>query len=124
MIRIKKIDWLDRETGEAFVLLSDGTIDLYCFADAFTQKVGGAFLGTIYEFEAGFAKKNASNELKCSAELIPNTDHSYNLFGRITEKLNLQVGEFVIDMPNDTFVDNHIGEFVVVDVMRLDLEDD
>ncbi|WP_048000960.1 hypothetical protein [Lactiplantibacillus herbarum] len=124
MIFMKRIDWLDIDTGEAFVLLSDGVIDLYCFADHLPseRKDGDAFSGEIFEFEAGFAKSQFDNQKKSHAELIQKTDHAYNLFGVIDNDWNLRVGEFVIDMPDEMFEDYQIGEYVVVDVPRLDME--
>ncbi|WP_137625521.1 hypothetical protein [Lactiplantibacillus pingfangensis] len=123
MVYIKEVLWLDSNTREAFVVLSDGCNELVCFSDSFNQGKGEAFFGKIYEFEAGFAWKQVAGESCSLARLKKGTDHAYTLFGKITKDWNLQLGQFVIDMPADAFKNCNVADYVGIEVMRLDMED-
>ena len=53
MILVKKIEWIDIDTKEADVTLSDNQYELVCFSDEFFGKIGGKFDDMLYAIVDG-----------------------------------------------------------------------
>lgn len=121
MIKIKAIDPLDRTYRDPFILLSDGTIEMWVFADEFHHKVGDAYPYSIFPLST--ESVNLEIEKKKEANPVDNFFGAYKLFGEITSDWNLSLGEFLIDMPKDSLSDFNIGDFIQANVDRLDVDE-
>lgn len=51
MLIIKEIAWINKEIGEADVVVTDGTYEIICFAHPFSQKKGEEVRGILSIFE-------------------------------------------------------------------------
>ncbi|WP_048000955.1 hypothetical protein [Lactiplantibacillus herbarum] len=121
MIIVKQLDPPDLSYEDPFVLLSDGVIEIWVYADEFHHKVGDEYEQILLPLSGDDAY--TKNDNTYAAKRLENDDYAYDLAGEITPEWNLKVGEFVIDSPNDTFEGFEIGDFVHVQFDRLDIWD-
>ncbi|WP_048000504.1 hypothetical protein [Lactiplantibacillus herbarum] len=121
MIKVKQIDPIDPSYEDPFVLLSDGAIEIWVYADEFHHKVGDEYSQILSPLSGDDAY--TKNDHVYMATRVEEDDYSYDLAGKITPEWNLKVGEFVIDTPKDTFDGFEIGDFVHVQFDRLDICD-
>ena len=119
MIFVKKIEWIDIDTKEADVTLSDNQYELVCFSDEFFGKIGGKFDDMLYAIVDGDVYKSEDNLF-----LVKHLNNfEYFIIAKIFDKTRniAQVGECLINtgggIPND--LEN--GEFVEFRVRRIDI---
>jgi len=121
MIKIKAIDPPDRTYRDPFILLSDGKIEMWVFADEFHHKVGDEYSHSIFPLSSESVNLNINKVYE--ARPVDVFFGTYNLFGKITSDWNLSLGKFLIDMPEDALSDFKIGDFVQANVDRLDVDE-
>lgn len=119
MIIVEKINWIDKDSGEADVLLSDGVFTINCFCSDCNLLEGNKFLGNLYGF-------NIENIFKIDKETykIQRKYDSYFIKGKLIDAENgiLQIGELKIDL-----TDGHIpkdiveNDYLEVCISRIDI---
>ncbi|QBO35718.1 hypothetical protein EQG49_04195 [Periweissella cryptocerci] len=119
MVRIEKIDWLDEERCEGFLLLTDDTFKLTVFSDGTFWKENQAFQDDIFIFDETLL--TLVNTRTASVKLI--TENEQELVGELSYSPNakLIIGDFNIDLeglvlPNDV----NEGDYLRIIVTRLD----
>lgn len=118
MILVKAIDPPDEGYRDPFVLLSDGAIELWVFADEFKNKIGDEYTSYIMSLQEEDAVLQITE--KYAAYKKGPYLYSYDLYGKITSNWLLAVGDFEIDVTEDALRDFEVGDFVHVQVDRLD----
>lgn len=118
MIVVKQIDPPEEDYRDPFVLLSDGTIEMWIFADEFSNKVGDEFTSLLMSFNGEDALPQAKQEY--AAYNRGTYPYSYDLYGRVDPNGILAVGEFRIDVDAEAFGDFKIGDFVHMSIDRID----
>lgn len=120
MITIKNIEWLDREYGEAFYTLTDGTYNLYVFqSDGFNQTIGEEFLGEFISLDADSLIQD-DVDYGTTGVYHPKNG-SQILMGELTKE-GLQIGEFIfeedlLNLPGGI----NIGDYIEVTTSRVDV---
>lgn len=120
MIKIHQINWLDKTTKEAEVILYDGVFYLECFSSFLEYRLNQEFKDYIHCLDADNIYKVAGQEFKVEKK---NQDN-YHLQGKLIcrkEKI-VKIGDFLIDI-SEAQIDGDIKEndYVEFDVARLDI---
>lgn len=119
MITIKNIIWINKDIGEADVIITDGVFEMRCFSQPFTQSIGEEVRDTISIFDYSYIGRHDSQD-----ELVTRLkDGTYFFVGRLINKLDgaIQVGQFIIhDLPQIPD-DIQEGEFIELVTDRVDL---
>jgi len=118
---VKTINWIDQDSREAEVIVSDGHIELLCFSHPFKKNINEKLKEPIHCFDA--------NNVVLSKEQVIYANKrdnffSYSLCGKLVDRKNklvclrdiklcLENAHISSDIPNDSYV-----EF---DVSRLDI---
>ncbi|AOY76022.1 hypothetical protein [Clostridium formicaceticum] len=118
---IKSVNWIDEESQEAEVVVSDNSFELLCFSHPFRNKLGEELIEPIYCFDVSnvvlafeqipYAKKNKNSYGYSIRGLFINKDDKIVLIGNI--KLCLEDGKIPSDISE--------GEYIEFDVSRLDV---
>lgn len=117
---IKRIDSFDEDSGEAYLIVSDGTYDVMCYCSLFQNK--SQIIPEIKQIETffcdGIMRAYDENFL-----IAKKKDYfSYHLQGKVldVDKRIVSVGNIIInlDMPLPKDIKNN--EFIEFDVLRLD----
>lgn len=119
MIFVKKIEWIDIDTKEADVTLSDNQYELVCFLDEFFGKIGGKFDDMLYAIVDGDVYKSEDNLF-----LVKHLNNfEYFIIAKIFDKTRniAQVGEFLINIGGGIPNDLENGEFVEFRARRIDI---
>ncbi|MCQ9210209.1 hypothetical protein [Granulicatella seriolae] len=119
MIIVKKINWIDEDSGEADILLSDGMYSVECFCSDCNLSEGDVFLDILY----GFNIKNIIKSFN-GKYAIDKKDDSFHIQGELVDMKNevLQIGEFKIDLSDgDIPKDIKQNDYVEVDISRIDI---
>ena len=118
MICIKKIEWLDYETKEAEVVLTDGKFEFIVFSHPFEGSIELP-LGALY---AENIKKATKKE--CFIQKT-NSYYSYLINGKLINKACglVKLGEFTIEIDNIDLIPDEVmnGEYISFEVLRLDM---
>ncbi|MGX7047950.1 hypothetical protein RU86_GL000624 [Lactococcus piscium] len=119
MIVVKKVSWLDEDSGEAEVLLSDDFYAIECFCSDCDLSEGERFTDIIYGF-------NIRNIVRSSNEdyAIESEKDTYHINGKLVDKGSkiLQIGAFKIDISDGAIPkDIMVNEYVEVDIPRIDI---
>lgn len=119
MIIVKDITWIDEESREADVLLSDKEYFVECFCSDCSLSVGDVFFDMIH----GFNVTRIYRSFEKKSEVV-RKNGIYHLKGQLIDKKNLtlRIGEFSFDLSEGN-VPNDIkeNEFVEVNLSRLDI---
>lgn len=125
MIRVLQVDPPDDpEYRDPFVLLSDGNIQIWVFADEFNNKIGDKYQ---YPYMTLFPLLEGDVEIQkgkvFAVKALSDIQYSYDLYGQINENWKLKVGEFVIDSGEENYEGFKRGDFVHFRCDRVDLID-
>lgn len=119
MIIVQKLNWLDEESGEADITLTDGKYSLDCFCSDCNLLMGDTFSDMLY----GFNIQNIMRSLS-PKDLVNKNNENYHLQGvlRNKEESIMQVGEFKIDLSEgDIPKDINENEYIEVEISRIDI---
>lgn len=120
MIWIEKVNWLDKDNGEAYIYLTDGIYRVVCFSSSFYEDVELKFNGTIYSYEA----ENVYKKFDEKCEIRNNDDGIYHLEGKMVDRENkiVRIGEFLISL-SDSQIDKDIllNDYIEFETSRLDI---
>ncbi|BDR59377.1 hypothetical protein [Xylocopilactobacillus apicola] len=121
MIKITKINWLDKEAKEAEVTLLDDFISINCFFSNCNLKEKSVFRNVIYGFDVDDIFQITDNSYK--ADKISD-DWMYCIQGQLIDKYKsiVKVGEFEIDI-SDGFIPKDIekGAYIKAKISRFDI---
>jgi len=118
---INSIEWIDKEIGEAEVLISDKDFCIKCFSQPFDKDIGTSLIDPIYCM-------NVEN-IKISYETISHVEKKENYFAysicaKLIDKTNkiALLGSIQLCL-EDSFLPADIqeGNFIEFDVSRLDI---
>ena len=115
-IWIEKVNWLDKDNGEADIYLTDGIYNVVCFSSSFYGDEEQEFKGQIYSYEAENLYK------KC--EIRKKDDGIYHLEGKMVDRENkiVRIGEFVISLSNSQIdKDILLNDYIEFEISRLDI---
>lgn len=120
MIWIEKVNWLDKDNGEAYIYLTDGIYIVVCFSSSFYEDVELEFNGTIYSYEA----ENMYKKFDEKCEIRKKDDGIYHLEGKMVDRENkiVRIGEFLISL-SDSQIDKDIllNDYLEFETSRLDV---
>ncbi|EGO5829998.1 hypothetical protein K7P65_002530 [Enterococcus faecalis] len=119
MITVKEIIWLDKDSREGNVILSDGKYCVECFCSDCELSVGDSFFDIIYGFDVTNFYRSFDKESK-----IVKTKDGYYIKGKLVDRKNgiLQLGEFRFDLTDgDIPKDIKENEFVEANLSRIDI---
>lgn len=119
MIIVKKVNWIDENSVEADISLSDGMYSIDCFCSDCNLVEGDKFTDILY----GFSVRNVVRIF--NQEFVVNKKNdSYSIQGKLVDRENeiLQIGEFKIDLSDGSLAkDIEQDEYVEVDISRIDI---
>ena len=118
-MKVKQINWIDKESKEAEVLLSNGIYDLICFAHPFLNSIGEKLTSILVSFEDKIFVSQKKNFL---IEKNGSDNFSYFIRGKVIDAKNniVEIGDIKIELtelPSD--LDNN--DFVEGVIERIDL---
>jgi len=119
MIIVKKVYWIDEDSREADILLSDGTYSIKCFCSDCTFSEGD----TVSEIIYGFNVKNIVKSLN-EDYVIDEKNDNYYIQGKIINRESdiLQIGEFKIDLSDGNIPkDINQSDYIEVNISRIDV---
>jgi len=120
---IKHVDWLDRETSEAKVLISDGIIDILCFSHPFYGVTGDKLLDHIYCLDAKNIVVANSQQFYMQREESLGY-FGYSICGKLIDRKNqiVRLNNIALCL-GDTHIPNDIseGSYIEFEVTRLDI---
>ncbi|WP_066025100.1 hypothetical protein [Enterococcus mundtii] len=119
MIKIKKVNWIDEDSGEADILLSDGLHSIECFCSDCDVSEGDMFTDIIYGFNIKHIVKSLNEEY-----IVDKKTDYYHVQGELIDLKNeiLQIGEFKIDLSDGNIPkDIKQNEYVEADISRIDI---
>jgi hypothetical protein len=121
MVKIKKINWLSRDAKEAEVCLSDGKFEIICFSHPFDYKIGHVVKEALHAFNVKEVYKVGEEENFLAKKL--HEEFEYKLVGKVIdkEKVQVKVGDFVIELDCPFPGDIELGDYVSVLCGRIDL---
>ena len=118
---IESISWIDEESQEAEVIVSDGHISVLCFSHPFNKNVGDSLTEPIYCLDAEniiIANERVYNAKKGDSAF------GYSICGKLIEKNSntILLGNIELCL-EDAYMPTDIpeGSFVEFDVTRLSL---
>lgn len=120
-MKIKKIVWLTQEALEAEVVVTDGEIEITCFAQPLNYQVGSELKEPIYCY-------NVTNVIRLDREVYAieklGEYFAYSLTGKLVDKQleKVKVGELLIELDNNMLPgDIKDGDFISFSCQRLDI---
>lgn len=119
MIIVKKVNWIDEDSGEADILLSDGTYSINCFCSDCTFSECDEFSDILYGFNVKNVMKSFNEEY-----VIDEKNDSYYIQGKIVDRESeiLQIGELKIDLSDGNIPkDIKQNDYVEVNISRIDV---
>lgn len=119
MIIVKKVDWIDEGSGEADILLSDGTYSINCFCSDCTFSEDDTFSDILY----GFNVKNVVKSFNEGYVIDEKNDNCY-IQGKIVDRESeiLQIGEFKIDLSDGNIPkDINQSDYIEANISRIDV---
>lgn len=119
MIKVKDIIWINKDIGEADVVITDGKYEVICFAHPFNQKVGDEIFDTISVFESSNFEKSD----KSIGDIRHLGNGRYFFVARLmdVEEGIVQIGEIVIHDIDGIPPNIKKDEFVQFIAERVDL---
>ncbi|BDG67575.1 hypothetical protein ENLAB_11390 [Enterococcus innesii] len=119
MIIVKKVNWIDEDSGEADILLSDGIYSINCFCSDCTFSEGDMFSDILYGFNVKNIVKSFNEEY-----VIDEKNDNYYIQGKIVDRKSeiLQIGEFKIDLSDGNIPkDINQNDYVEANMSRIDV---
>lgn len=117
---VKQINWLSRASLEAEVIISDGKIDLLCFAHPMNYQEGQSLIEPLIVLDvSGVVKSNDYTPPQKQSDTF-----EYYLTGKIIDKENgiIEIGNIQIEINSSSIPqDINQGEFISFQCSRLDL---
>ncbi|WP_225534667.1 MULTISPECIES: hypothetical protein [unclassified Enterococcus] len=113
------MNWINIDSGEADILLSDGTYSIECFCSDCNLSEGDVFSDILYGFNVKNIVKNFNEEY-----VIDQKNGNYSIQGKLVDKDGeiLQIGELKIDISDgDIPKDIDKNDYVEVDISRIDI---
>lgn len=113
------MNWIDEDSGEAGIILSDGVYSIECFCSESSLSEGDLFSGILYGFNIKDVVKSFNEEYT-----IDKKDDNYHIRGKLVDLENevLQIGEFKIDLSDGNIPkDIRQNEYIEADISRIDL---
>ena len=120
MIIIKNVYWLDKETNEAEVLVSDGKYDILCFAHPFKYHTK-----TIENILYAFEPKNIQLSVIENFHIHNIQDtFKHQIIGKLLDKEKgiITVGDFIIEIDNNLIPkDINNEDYISFECERIDI---
>lgn len=118
---VKSINWIDEDSQEAEVIVSDGCIEVLCFSHPFKKEINSVLEDPIYCFNT----ENVILAQEQSVSVYKSNNHfAYSLRGKLVDKKNklVYLGNITLCL-EDAYISNDILEssYIEFDVSRLDL---
>lgn len=121
ILKIKKINWISQEALEAEVVVTDGELEIMCFAQPLNYLEESELIEPIYCL-------NVSNLVKAekSEYSIEKLDDyfAYRLIGKLIDKQyeKVKLGELLLELDNNLLPgDINEGDFISFCCQRLDI---
>lgn len=121
ILKIKKINWISQEALEAEVVVTDGELEIMCFAQPLNYLEESELIEPIYCL-------NVSNLVKVekSEYSIEKLDDyfAYRLIGKLIDKQyeKVKLGELLLELDNNVLPgDINEGDFISFCCQRLDI---
>nr|WP_255504970.1 hypothetical protein [Lysinibacillus sp. SDF0037] len=121
VLKIKKINWISQEALEAEVVVTDGELEIMCFAQPLNYLEESELIEPIYCL-------NVSNLVKAekSEYSIEKLDDyfAYRLIGKLIDKQyeKVKLGELLLELDNNLLPgDINEGDFISFCCQRLDI---
>jgi len=118
---IKSVEWIDKDSQEAEIIVSDGEFDILCFSHPFTKNINDKLSEPIFCFDA------TDIMITDESQLLANRDgNSYRYFvrGKLFDKSKkiVKLGELTLCI-EDSYVPTDILEnsFIEFSVSRFNL---
>lgn len=119
MIIVEKINWIDEDSGEADITLSDGMYSIECFCSDCNISEGDIFSDVVYGFNVKDIVKSFNKEYE-----IGKNDNGYHIQGQLVDEASeiMQIGELKIDLSDgDIPKDIKQNDYIEVDISRIDI---
>lgn len=118
---VKSINWIDEDSQEAEIIVSDGCIEVICFSHPLKKGINSVLEDSIHCFDA----ENVVLAQEQSVYVNKSNNHfAYSLRGKLVDKKNklVHLGDIILCL-EDAYISNGIPEssYVEFDVSRLDL---
>lgn len=119
IVIVKKLKWLDEDSGEADITLTDGKFSLDCFYSDCNLSIDDTFSDVLH----GFNIQNIVRSLS-TKDVVSKNYEKYHLQGVLTNKEEaiMKVGEFEIDLSEgDIPKDINENEYIEAEISRIDI---
>ncbi|MBP2623228.1 hypothetical protein [Streptococcus oricebi] len=122
MIKINNIEWIDVDTKEAELVLSDGENKLLVFSDGYSEfdcQVGVEFKEELY----AMVSSDVIQVMNKPESVLPLGGFRQVITGTLIDKQNslLKIGEYVLHFESDIPNDVKEGELLEFEVGRIDI---
>lgn len=119
MVIVEKVNWIDGDSGEADVTLSDKVYSIECFCSDCNLVEGDTFLDILYGFDIRNIVRSFNEKY-----VIDRKNNSYHIQGKLVDAENeiLELGELKIDLSDGNIPkDIKQNEYIEVDISRIDI---
>ncbi|MCY9672526.1 hypothetical protein M5W63_08355 [Bacillus pumilus] len=120
ILKIRKINWISQEASEAEVIVTDGELEIMCFAQPLNYHEGNELLEPIYCLDVSDLVKAELSEF--GIEKLD--DHfSYSFLGQLIDKRDekVRVGGLLLELDYNIPGDINEGDFISFNCKRLDI---
>ena len=120
-MKIKKINWISQEALEAEVVVTDGELEIMCFAQPLNYLEENELIEPIYCFNVSNLVKTEKSEY--SIEKLDD-NFAYRLIGKLIDKHDekVKLGELLLELDNNLLPgDINEGDFISFCCQRLDI---
>nr|WP_223251658.1 hypothetical protein [Bacillus sp. LLTC93] len=120
VLKIKKINWISQEASEAEVIVTDGELEIMCFAQPLNYLEESELLEPIYCLNVSDLVKVEMTEYRIE-KLDDN--FSYRFIGQLIDKHDekVKIGELLLELDNNLPGDIAEGDFISFSCQRLDI---
>jgi hypothetical protein len=118
MVKIIKVEWIDKEEREADVTISDGTFSVVCYSCPFKLQEGEIFENRLYCLDVENILKTSEPEV-----IINGSDfYEYSVRGKLGDNRVVSIGELQVDV-SDADIPGDIcsGDMIEFSINRLDI---
>lgn len=117
---IKKIYDFDEDSGEAYLIVSDGTYDILCFCALYQNEL--QMLPAIEEVRTFLCDSIIKSDVEKYLIVKKNDYYSYHLQGKVLDidKNIVSVGDIIIKLDTPIPKDIKNSEYIEFNVFRLD----
>lgn len=120
VLKIKKINWISQEVSEAEVIVTDGELEIMCFAQPLNYLEENELLEPIYCLDVSDLVKAELSEYRIE-KLDDN--FSYSFLGQLIDKRDekVKVGGLLLELDYNIPGDINEGDFISFNCQRLDI---